>query len=652
MAILFRNNQADPLSYPEMDENLGQFYVSSSINGNTINFYNEGTGSGAGASYTHSLYIEPTTGSLLLTASLSGTNLQFTKGDSSTFNVDLSSFLDDTQVSTSSLLLTASLIGTDLQFTKGDSTTFSVDFSSFLDDTQVSTASLMVTGSLSGTNLQFVKGDSSTFDIDLSSFIDDTQVSTGSLLVTGSITNNTLTFTKGDGTSFDLTVNTGSDDKEVTITGENITVNGTYPNFQITGSDVSTDVTLSGTPDYITISGQVITRNQIDLTTDVTGILPVSNMAATALTTIQTAANEAAQLGLTVQEGDVVVRTDESKTYMHNGGTAGDMSDFTLLATPTDSVTSVNGNTGAVTVVEDETVEILGKNIEVNGIYPNFQITGSTDTIYTLPEATATTRGGIELFSDTDQSVAANAVSSTAGRTYGLQLNADGQAVVNVPWVNTDTDTNTTYSISAETVSGGANLRLTDSGAGTDDVKIAGSGATTVTRTDANTITISSTDNNTEYTAGDGLGLSGLAFSLDTPGTLNKTSTNAVTANSHTHAITTTVTGTANTIVSTDATSEITAANFVTTSDRRLKSEIVPIANGLDIIKSLISYEYVKGGQKEAGFIAQEVQGVLPYAVREGEDGYLKMTDRAILAHLHNAVIQLEARLAIIEEKL
>ena len=68
-----------------------------------------------------------------------------------------------------------------------------------------------------------------------------------------------------------------------------------------------------------------------------------------------------------------------------------------------------------------------------------------TDTVYSLPEATATTRGGIELFSNTDQTVAANAVSATAGRTYGVQLNSAGQAVVNVPWV--DTDTNTTYSV-------------------------------------------------------------------------------------------------------------------------------------------------------------------------------------------------------------
>ena len=69
---------------------------------------------------------------------------------------------------------------------------------------------------------------------------------------------------------------------------------------------------------------------------------------------------------------------------------------------------------------------------------------------YSLPEATATVRGGIELFSNTDQSVAANSISSTASRTYGSQLNSSGQLVVNVPW----TDTITTYSMMTATVLG------------------------------------------------------------------------------------------------------------------------------------------------------------------------------------------------------
>jgi hypothetical protein len=44
-------------------------------------------------------------------------------------------------------------------------------------------------------------------------------------------------------------------------------------------SDLHSAVTVSGTPDYITLVGQDIVRGQIDLTTDVTGDLPFSNIA-------------------------------------------------------------------------------------------------------------------------------------------------------------------------------------------------------------------------------------------------------------------------------------------------------------------------------------------------------------------------------------
>lgn len=47
------------------------------------------------------------------------------------------------------------------------------------------------------------------------------------------------------------------------------------------GTDNSTNVTLSGSLDYITIAGQVITRNLIDLTTDVSGLLPSSSLPTT-----------------------------------------------------------------------------------------------------------------------------------------------------------------------------------------------------------------------------------------------------------------------------------------------------------------------------------------------------------------------------------
>ena len=65
------------------------------------------------------------------------------------------------------------------------------------------------------------------------------------------------------------------------------------------GTDNSTDVTLSGTPDYITISGQTITRNQIDLAADVTGLLPntsVSGLGSAATQDVGTADGNVVQL--------------------------------------------------------------------------------------------------------------------------------------------------------------------------------------------------------------------------------------------------------------------------------------------------------------------------------------------------------------------
>lgn len=73
-----------------------------------------------------------------------------------------------------------------------------------------------------------------------------------------------------------------------------------------------------------------------------------------------------------------------------------------------------------------------------------------TNTTYTLPTATSTILGGTKLGSDTTQSVAANAVSATASRTYAVQTNGSGQMVVNVPWV----DTNTTYEAVTTSVNG------------------------------------------------------------------------------------------------------------------------------------------------------------------------------------------------------
>lgn len=84
------------------------------------------------------------------------------------------------------------------------------------------------------------------------------------------------------------------------------------------------------------------------------GFIPTAQIPATAITDVFTAANEAAMLALGVQRGDVVVRTDLNRTYMHNGGGSGTMADFTLLDTPTDAVTTVNGQQGTVVLAKGD----------------------------------------------------------------------------------------------------------------------------------------------------------------------------------------------------------------------------------------------------------------------------------------------------------
>ena len=138
-----------------------------------------------------------------------------------------------------------------------------------------------------------------------------------------------------------------------------VTGNGTSSQFLRSDGDgtftwaTPTDTNYSsGDFNHDSLSGYVANEH-IDWTASSAGTIHLTNLPATALTSVQTAVSQAAMLALTTQEGDVVVRSDENQTYMHNGGTAGTMADFTLLATPTDSVTSVDGATGVVTLNHD-----------------------------------------------------------------------------------------------------------------------------------------------------------------------------------------------------------------------------------------------------------------------------------------------------------
>ena len=66
-----------------------------------------------------------------------------------------------------------------------------------------------------------------------------------------------------------------------------------------------------------------------------------------------------------------------------------------------------------------------------------------TDTIYTLPKATVSALGGIKAAGVRTSAVTTTQGGTTSGRYYGVELDSNGKAFVNVPWVNT------TYSLSS-----------------------------------------------------------------------------------------------------------------------------------------------------------------------------------------------------------
>lgn len=69
----------------------------------------------------------------------------------------------------------------------------------------------------------------------------------------------------------------------------------------------------------------------------------------------------------------------------------------------------------------------------------------------------------------------------------------------------------------------------------------------------------------------------------------------------------------------TPSTNTVNASNFNSTSDRRLKENIVPIQNALSVVEKLNGYEYdFKDYRNHAsGVIAQELEQVLPFTVSE-----------------------------------
>jgi len=148
-------------------------------------------------------------------------------------------------------------------------------------------------------------------------------------------------------------------------------------------------------------------------------------------------------------------------------------------------ITSVNGNTGPIVVLDTDDISQGTTNLYYSTALANADF----DTRLATKTTDNLTQGSTNRYFS--QALARQSLSAGTGISYD---NITGVIT------NTSINTDTTYTIDATSTTGGANLNLTGSDATTDTVKFASGTNTTVSRTDANTITIASTDTNTTYT--------------------------------------------------------------------------------------------------------------------------------------------------------
>lgn len=93
---------------------------------------------------------------------------------------------------------------------------------------------------------------------------------------------------------------------------------------------------------------------------------------------------------------------------------------------------------------------------------------------------------------------------------------------------------------------------------------------------------------------------------------------------------------------------------LVHSSDKRLKENINYIESGLDIIERLkpVRFDYINGDKKEAGFIAQEVEAVLPDIVIERPDGMLGLKTLSLISYLVKAAQEQQAEIETLRSEI
>ena len=145
---------------------------------------------------------------------------------------------------------------------------------------------------------------------------------------------------------------------------------------------------------------------------DGNGLVPTHHLPALAITTTQVVNSQSAMLALTAQTGDVAVRTDVNKSFILTATPASTLANWQELLTPTDSVLSVDGSTGAVSLSGtylNKTTGVLAGNLDAGAF-----------TVTNLATPSANSDAATKIYVDTvaGSATAAAASAAAAATTY------------------------------------------------------------------------------------------------------------------------------------------------------------------------------------------------------------------------------------------
>ena len=428
----------------------------------------------------------------------------------------------------------------------------------------------------------------------------------------------------------------------------NVSTARTNLGVDASGTDNSTDVTLGGSYDYITISGQTITRNQIDLTTDVTGVLPSANLdsdtAHLSGTQTFTGAKTFTKLGVGATHNSFDFYNDGTSYF--NGNTTVnanltvDAGSISISADGSNATTLTESDSGDFTIdaVDDIRLDAGGNDIVLRGSGTEFGRFKRDNSDFVIKSAaqdkdivfrgndggstiTALTLNMSEAGSATFHGGIANAGTIAAGTWNGsviasAYLDSD---TAHLSGTQTFTGEKTFSSASVDNTNFQNNIRAYNT------ILMANESSTNRWQIVNNYSGQLLGDNSFGLRYHNGSNWSSQVFNLSTSGDI-------------------------------EATGDVVA---YASSDERYKDNVTPIENPNEKLKQIGGYTFdwndkhkIFKGQHDVGVIAQEIEKVLPEIVETRESGYKAVKYEKIVALLIESNKELLKRVEELESKI